>query len=234
MNIPFLLFQLQKIDSQISSNEIRLSEISKIMANDPELLSAQKAHQATKNEFESANDALRKQESKIQEKRNKLEQSEASLYGGKIKNPKELQDLQREIISIKSVISLMEDDQLTLMISAEEQETRLKSTDSKLANAKDNNAQKSASLSIESKQIDQENSRLIVERNVLINQIPTPVLIKYDNLRAKKGGVAVAKVDDQTCSLCGASLTPSECQSAKSPASIFTCSSCGRILYADK
>jgi len=41
MNTPFLLYQLQKIDSKLSANEHRLSEISKLLTTDPDLIAAQ-------------------------------------------------------------------------------------------------------------------------------------------------------------------------------------------------
>ena len=233
MNTPFLLYQLQKIDTKITANDHRLSEISKHLANDPDLIAAQKFHSSMKIELEVAKDSLNKQENKIQDRRNKLEQSESSLYGGKIKSPKELQDLQKEIASIKSVVAAMEDEELMLMINVEDKEKQFETAVLKLSLAQSTNDQNNTELHKEYNKIEQENSRLLVERNVLINQIPATILEKYNNLRAKKGGVAVAKVEDQTCSMCGTSLTPAECQSAKSPSTIFICPSCGRILYAD-
>jgi len=133
MNTPFLLYQLQKIDSKLSANEHRLSEISKLLTTDPDLIAAQKFHAAMKFELDVAKDSLTKQEKKIQERRNKLEQSESSLYGGKIKSPKELQDLQKEIASIKSIIAAMEDEELMLMMNVEEKERQFEIAVSKLS-----------------------------------------------------------------------------------------------------
>jgi len=127
----------------------------------------------------------------------------------------------------------MEDEELMLMMNVEEKERQFEIAVSKLSFAQSTYDHNSVEFRKESDQIEQENGRLLVERNVLINQIPSPILEKYNNLLAKKGGVAVAKVEDQTCSMCGASLTPAECQSAKSPSTIFICPSCGRILYED-
>jgi len=59
------------------------------------------------------------------------------------------------------------------------------------------------------------------------------MLITYESLRQKKKGVAISKVEDQTCSICGATLTPAECQVAKSQNKNIQCPSCGRLLYAD-
>lgn len=233
MNTPFDLLQLQKIDSRLTALNQRLLEISFLLKNNPALNSAKNALEITANEVKSATDVLKLIESKILDKRNKLEQSESSLYGGKIKNPKELQDLQKEISSIKIVLSSLEDEQFNLMISAEEKESCHNEAIVKYNEASIENERIINDLTKEANGINQEKNKLTVERELLLKQIPEDIFQKYENLRFRKGGVAVARVEDLTCTMCGAGLTPSERQSAKSPSSLFFCASCGRILYAD-
>ena len=233
MNTPFLLFQLQRIDSRLASVDNRLKEIKRILNHDPALIAAKNEMQLLTTELADSSAALQTIELKIQDKRNKLEQSESSLYGGKIRNPKELQDLQKEIASIKTSIGTLEDDQINLMLAVEEKENRVHVAQQKLSDAEKSNLQTQVDLEEESIALNLEKSKLVTERNFLTGQVPASLLQKYDDLRRRKGGSAVARVEDQTCSLCGASLTPSECQSAKSPSILFFCPTCGRILYAD-
>jgi uncharacterized protein len=54
-----------------------------------------------------------------------MQTSEASLYGGKIRNPKELQDLQVEIAALKRRTATLEDEQLEAMLAVEDAETQL-------------------------------------------------------------------------------------------------------------
>lgn len=44
---------------------------------------------------------LKTAEAEAEAQKIKIEQTEASLYGGSVHNPKELQDLQREVASLK-------------------------------------------------------------------------------------------------------------------------------------
>ena len=233
MNTQFHLYQLQIIDSKISVLENRLTEIARILKNDPVLITAKSNLETAARVLESSKNNLQIMESKIQEKRNKQEQSESSLYGGKIKNPKELQDLQKEVASIKTSISSLEEDQLNLMLNVEENENRYGFLEQAFQTASKANFENNILLNSESDEILKDKNRLQTERILLFNQVPDDIAVTYENLRKRKGGVAVAKVEDQTCSLCGSSLTPSECQSAKSPSVLFFCPSCGRILYAD-
>jgi len=172
-------------------------------------------------------------EQKIRTKRNKLEQSESSLYAGNIKNPKELQDLQKEVASLKSVISEYENELMEQMILIEQLEKEKRIHDDQLNSANKKLELRQKDLVEESKRIETQRSKLLTEREISLSQVPEQLILTYDDLRRKKSGVAVARVEDQTCSICGTSLTPAECQAAKSSTKIFTCSSCGRVLYAD-
>lgn len=233
MNPSFHLYQLQKIDSQISSLEHKLKENLALLNENSELIKAQSLFAHKSSEIKSANISVKEIEQKILIKRNKLEQSESSLYAGKIKNPKELQDLQKEIASLKGVINSYEDEQLEQMVLLENLEKELESCNELLSATRVNFEEKQTRLGAAQKEIETEKSKLIVERKISISQINDQLLTIYDDIRKRKSGVAVARVEDQACSLCGTSLTPAECQTAKSASKLVYCSSCGRILYAD-
>ena len=232
MNQVFHLYQLQKVDSQIISLDNRIREISDLLKNDTELQLANKVFTDKSESLTSANLMLKAIEQKIQSKRNKLEQSESSLYAGNIKNPKELQDLQKEVASLKSVISDYENEQMEQMILIEQIEEEVKTCENQLKTTLVAYEDKQNNLAEESKKIEISKSKLLTERQISISQLPVALILTYDNLRKKKSGVAVARVEDQTCSICGNGLTPAECQSAKSSTTLLTCSSCGRILYS--
>ncbi len=233
MNPAFHLYQLQKVDSQIFSLDNRLREISDLMKNDLELQLANQALSEKSDSLNSASLKLKEIEQKILSKRNKLEQSESSLYAGNIKNPKELQDLQKEVASLKTVISDYENEQMEQMFMIEMIEKELKTCEIQLRTTRTAFDARQNLLSEESNKIINNKSKLLTEREISLSQVPKQVILIYDDLRKKKSGVAVARVEDQTCSICGNSLTPAECQAAKSSTNFFTCSSCGRVLYAD-
>lgn len=233
MNSAFHLYQLQKVDSQINLLDIRLKEIADLLRNDSEIQAATQALFEVSSSLSAANSVLQDIEQKIRTKRNKLEQSESSLYAGNIKNPKELQDLQKEVASLKSVISEYENEQMEQMILIEQIEKEKNIHEDQLNSANKKLELRQKDLVEESKRIETQRSKLLTEREISLSQVPELLILTYDDLRKKKSGVAVARVEDQTCSICGTSLTPAECQAAKSSTKIFTCSSCGRVLYAD-
>jgi uncharacterized protein len=91
------LYQLQKMDTELEQISQRLNEISKIIQNDQTLQLAEKTLSQSRASLHRAHIELRSSEERVSEQRIKIETSESNLYGGKIKNPKELQDLQLEI-----------------------------------------------------------------------------------------------------------------------------------------
>ncbi|PKO00712.1 MAG: hypothetical protein CVU42_02475 [Chloroflexi bacterium HGW-Chloroflexi-4] len=231
-NPSFHLFQLQKIDTRIDTLIKRLNEIDRMRNDnstrleiDNELMQATNSHAQQKKNY----DAI---EEKVHAKKLKIEQSESSLYGGLVKNPKELQDLQTEIKLLKQSVSSLEDEQLDQLVEMEATEVevdtiqlKLKEFDAKLA------IEFSAFFSEEAeKNIEKE--KLLQERKAVLDQVNPEFLTIYQTLRKSKNGIAVAAIDDGSCQVCGSTLTPSDCQMAKSPSQMASCSSCGRILYA--
>lgn len=226
------LMQLQKIDSQIDQINARLSAIeSALQANDA-LLLAMQAHINAEKSLADSQKRLRTAEDAVQMQRIKIETAEAALYGGKIHNPKELTDLQRDILSLKRHLNTLEDQQLDAMLALEKDEASLQSSQNNLTQAQASSAEKDAGLIGERSQLIKNRNRLEIEREAVLPQVTKENLEIYLHLREQKRGLAVCKVEDGSCQGCGAALRPAELQAARSPALIMRCPSCGRILYA--
>lgn len=232
MNPAFQLFQLQKVDSNIDQRELRISDISKILSGNEQIKKAKTDLQDAQQNLEKINRALKKVEDEIQSLRIKLEVNQSSLYGGKIHNPKELNGLEEEAASLKKRISTLEDQQLDTMILCEDAEKMENLAKKGLLDAEADFVQQSASLRGEQSRLQKERDNLTIEKNITLNSISPEHLQIYQRLRTQKRGVAVASVEDSTCSACGSTLTPAERQAARSPHQITYCPSCGRILYA--
>jgi predicted nucleic acid-binding Zn-ribbon protein len=232
INPSFHLYQLQKIDLKVDALKVRLADITAIRKNNSSTQKAEEKRNLSKTYFELSLSSLKITEDKVRAKKLKSEQSESSLYSGTIKNPKELQDLQSEIQSLKSAISSFEETQLSQMIDLEEKEKTLHVADSELQAAVKEFESVLSTLVMEESKISIDLERLQQERNAVIEQI-TPVNYQvYLDLRKTKKGIAITLIEDGSCSTCGTTLTPSDCQNAKSPLNMVNCQSCGRILYA--
>lgn len=231
-NPSFHLFQLQKIDSRIDALTKRLNEIDRLRNDNSFRMEIEKS-------LATVNDAYTHQkknydviEEKVLAKRLKIEQSESSLYGGLVKNPKELQDLQTEIKSLKQSLATLEDDQLQQLVDMESTEAQVSTIDNSLKEFDAKLAIEFSALFAEEANKKLEKEKLLQERKAVLDQVKPEFLSTYQTLRKSKNGIAVAAIEDGSCQVCGSTLTPADCQTAKSPSHMGTCSSCGRILYA--
>jgi predicted nucleic acid-binding Zn-ribbon protein len=117
-----VLYRLQQVDSQLDVANTKLRNIEKVLLDDVSVSDARKIAIQTDEHHKSLLKILRESEAKSYDTRVKIELAEASLYGGKIQNPKELQELQNEIASLKRFLINLEDKQLEAMMQVEESE----------------------------------------------------------------------------------------------------------------
>ena len=232
MNQAFYLLQLQKIDTQLDQAAHRLEDISRLLTEDEALKQADALVLSASHMLKHARLSLQKAEEAVRAQQIKIVESEASLYSGRIKNPKELQDLQKEIAAQKRQQTVLEDQQIASMIALEESEKEHMQASAQLSAVQARFAEQKAGLLGEQTQINKNIERLQSERAALLSPIAPENLQIYLRLRAQKRGTAIATVTDKTCDGCGASLTPGEWQAARSPSKIVYCTTCGRILYA--
>jgi hypothetical protein len=231
MSQPFKLYRLQKTDSQLDQAHNRLLEIEIALNENESLRRAQKTFNQAAADLEDARKDLRIAEENVRTQRIKIEQSESALYGGKVTNPKELQDIQQEVGSLKRYLEVLEDRQLNEMIAVEDAEdfhnNAVKDLEDEKAATRDQNVM----LLEEKTRIENDIRRLESEREATSSSIEADDLRLYEELRIQRNGIAVTKVSDRTCGACGSTLSASLLQATRSPNRITRCESCGRILY---
>lgn len=232
MNEILHLFRLQKIDSQLDQIESRLAEITRIFESDESLQQAENRVKENLAILDQAKRNLHVRENAVEAQKIKLETDEASLYSNLIRNPKELQDLQNKVASLKRHLSTLEDLQLEAMLEVEEAEKVLQIVLVDQTNVQATFTVQKAGLLGERAQLLRNQERLITEREAITATISIENQQLYARLRKQKRGVAVSSVNEGACTACGAVLRPAEIQEARSALQNAYCSSCGRILYA--
>ncbi len=231
MNTGFQLFQLQQIDSAIAEAQKRVLEIEDSISDQNELDLVRQKLALLEDELKIKQDQYDQLNHEIQSKKNKKSQSESMLYAGKIQNPKELQDLQLEINFLSQAINGMEDDLFEKLIDLEKAQGLIDLDKEKLAELQTNWKTRNAQLAGEKTELERLITNYLSKREPIITQLPDEDLAIYEQLRKNKNGVAVGKLQDESCSSCGSSLTASHCQQARSANTLFFCPSCGRIVY---
>lgn len=231
MSQTFKLFRLQQIDSQLDRIRTRLLEVEAALKEDEALRQAQEHARQAEEALVAEQKVLRKAEDNVRDQRIKIEQTDASLYGGKIRNPKELQDLQNEAAALKRYLSVLEDRQLEAMLAVEEAEAEHQAALDSLEAVNAEFDEKHHDLIEEQTNLLKDLQRGETERQAAISSIPSGDMSLYEVLRQQRRGLAVSKVTDRACSACGSTLNAALLHAARSPNQITRCDMCGRILY---
>jgi len=232
MSAALGLYRLQQVDSQIDQIQARLKAIQETLENDLELKAATERCNASDKKYKDAELALKLAEAEVQKQRIKIEQADASLYGGHVHNPKELQDLQKDVASLKRHLETLEERELEAMILVESAEKELQLAQTELDRVVSNRGDQSRDLTKESESLHKHRERLASERSAIMGNLANQMVRIYDQLRQQRRGIAVTTLNDGSCAACGTTLTQSQQQNARSTSQLFNCPTCGRILYA--
>jgi uncharacterized protein len=233
MSAALGLYRLQQVDSQIDQIQVRLKAIQQTLENDVVLQTANEQFTTADGKHRDAERALKLSESEVEKQQIKIQQTEASLYGGKVHNPKELQDLQKDIVSLKRHLETLEERQLEAMLGVEDTDKDLQTAKTDLERVQSNLKEQNKDLTKESETLLKDLERLNSERQAVVTDIASQALNVYDQLRKQKRGIAITTVTDNSCEACGTTLTPSQQQTARSTSQLFHCPTCGRILFAN-
>ncbi len=233
MSRPKSLYDLQQIDSQLDSYAVRLGEIEAELADDRAVQAALAKAEAAEQDWQEAQKALRLAEQAVQDQDYKIKQAQNRLYSGSVTNPKELEDIQNEVEALKRYREVLEERLLEAMLVVDDAEESYDQAQDQLEHARAQRSQKEARLNGEKAQTEKHVAQLEEKRRNQIAGISEADLETYKKIRLKRGGVAVAKVDNQGCSACGATLGTAAYQAARSPKQLTFCDTCGRILFTE-
>ena len=171
MSAALGLYRLQLLDSRMDAIRARLDEIRRTLENDKELHQAKAQIAATEAAHKSTLQILKQAEAEVDKQKVKIELSEANLYGGAVKNPKELQDLQNESASLKRHLGTLEERQLEAMLEEETAELENQAALQALEKVQARLANQNAALMAEQADLNNELERLESERQAALSSL---------------------------------------------------------------
>lgn len=233
MSASLGLYRLQQVDREIDRIRTRLDAIKKTLENDKELKSAQTRFEETTEANLHSLHNMKNAEAEVSGLKIKIEQAESSLYGGSVKNPKELQDLQKDIASLKKHLETLEERELEAMLTSETAGKELETSKASLEVVRSRLGSEHQKLIEEQADLINQLDRLGQEREAALSPIDVSLLGNYEDLRKFKRGVAVTEVVDGACASCGTTINAALQQNARSQKQLAYCPSCGRILFAN-
>ena len=177
----------------------------------------------------------RRLEDEVAGMEDKVSATERQLYSGTVTAPRELQARQDEAASLRRRIGTLEDELLAVMeerepVSAEEERVR-----TAVAEAEARAEAASRELHEAEAEIDGKVNEVATARRALAGQVPDDLLARYERIRARAGGVGIARLDGHRCTGCHLELPNREVDELRRlPADeIVVHDECGRILVRD-
>lgn len=161
----------------------------------------------------------------------KIEHDNELLYGGS-SDPSVLQSLQHEIGTRRQQISKLEDDELELMEQVEPIDAQLATLADAKAALDEDAVQTTATLATKETEIEAERAAAVARRATLAADIDDEALARYDTVRGRLGGLAVAPLEAGVCGSCHMKLSAVEYDRIQHlpPDAEIECEDCGRFL----
>jgi predicted nucleic acid-binding Zn-ribbon protein len=231
MTIAADLYALQEIDSAIEAAMTSLAAVEEQLGEGEELIAGREAVEEARHALEGVSRQQRELEWQVDDLRSRLSGVEGKLYGGSVRNPKELAGVQEEANILKGQLRRREDELLELMVRVEETQATLREAEESLSEVEDRWRQEQQELMGEKERLEGELAGLEDRRGRQSGLIEARVLALYENLRERRQGRAVVKVERGMCGGCRISLPMTVLQKARSGSDVVQCVSCERILY---
>jgi len=229
MGVAKQLYQLQEVDLELESNEQALKQIISQLGESQAVVRAQTKLKSEQQQLEELGRQQHSAEWEIEDLVNKLTTAEEKLYSGRIKDPKELTNLQHEVNGLRARRNHLEDKALEMMDQVELSTASVAALSNELKTLETEWHSQQQQLTTNMEQFKAALSDLEHKRQLLSAKLDPQAVELYQELKKQKGQ-AVAKVEQGICCGCRISLPTTELQRARSD-SLVQCSSCGRILF---
>ncbi len=174
----------------------------------------------------------RKADADVEQVKARRERDQDRMDKGLITNPKDLERMQHEMVSLQRRISELEDTELEVMQQLEDAQAELSRHTAKLAELDERAAALTTARDKKSGELDVEVADVTRQRSVAIQGLPEDLMALYTKLREQKGGVGAAVLRARRCEGCSLQLTAADLGViAKAPSDeVIRCEECQRIL----
>lgn len=229
MSLTKKLYELQQTESEIQKYRDALGEINHQLTHNTTLIKAKEELSALQFHLDQKQKQQRDLEWQIDDIETTIKQLNNKLYGGSIKNPKELVSLEKEAEVLGAKLKQREEELLDLMAEIERMHHKVILSQEQLKKLEAEWQAQYTVLAQKQVEVESQLIKLNQKRDSIVSELDPQILQIYQGLRLRKGQ-AVVKVEQGKCQGCHITLPVSEWQKVKT-GNLALCSSCGRILF---
>jgi predicted nucleic acid-binding Zn-ribbon protein len=168
----------------------------------------------------------------VEQVKGRRKRDQDRMEQGLISNPKDLERMQGELVSLERRISELEDVELEVMEKLEEAQGDLDGFTRQLGEYDEKIAAATSARDEASAEIEQQLAEAAAKRQQAAEGMPEDLMALYIRLREQKGGVGAAALRARSCGGCSLQLNSSElAEISKTPSDeVLRCEECNRIL----
>lgn len=160
----------------------------------------------------------------------KIDAEQAKVLSGDISNPKELQNLTREMDALKRRKDVVEFEELGLMEKAEAGAVQLAKVEAALAEGVAREQALIADFKSKGGDLQTEIGHMREARERLAARLAPALRSRYDALSTSKHGIAAGELKGQLCTACRTQIPAHEVQAIMAGPEIAECPNCKRLL----
>jgi uncharacterized protein len=229
-----LIFELQLLDNEIMQANTKLKslpEIEQLLHIDKRIVTATEELATVKAEADQIALELRRGEVDVETVTDRIKKDEARLSSGNA-TPKELEQLQHEVGTLKKRQETLEEIELEIMVRSEAITARTNTLTTDLASLETLKAEINQRLTAASNEINTVITNKKSDREKVVVKIEKPLIDLYEKIRTASGGVAAAALVGNKCNGCNLAINAVEMERIKSLAKdeLLRCEECRRIL----
>ena len=174
----------------------------------------------------------RKADADVEQVKARRQRDQQRLDSGVVTNPKDLEHLQHELLSLDKRVSDLEDAELEVMERLEAVQMDLDHTRAELERTDQRTAELNATRGERLEDLRAQAAKLKEQRAQVVADLPADLLALYEKLREQKGGVGAALLRQRRCGGCSLQLDNQVLVAiSKLPSDeVVRCEECARIL----
>ena len=229
-----LILELQLLDNEIMQANTKLKslpEIEQLLHIEKRVTAANDELSVVKGESDQIALELRRGEVDVETVTDRIKKDEARLSSGNA-TPKELEQLQHEVESLKKRQEALEEIELEIMIRNDAVIARSNTLTTDLSSLQTLKDEISGRLQSATDEINKVIAEKNTARTLVANKIEKALLDLYEKIRGNGGGVGAAALVGNKCNGCNLAINAVEMERIKSLAKdeLLRCEECRRIL----
>lgn len=223
------LLSLQQLDDRIATVTSEITGVEGSLRGDPELERLRKAEAAAQEEHRSLGTTARLAELEAASLQSRIRELDRRLYGGTVRNPAELIEMQRELEMMRAKLSTAEDDALERMEQVDQSHASLQGASALVAARESQRAGSLEPMRARLATLTAERDVLNAERDAVRADTDPSDLSLYARIAAHRRP-AVTGLAGEFCAGCHMPVSNEERRAVRTGTGLTQCANCDRIL----